>query len=111
VQSAGPETAALERFFVTIRGETREDLTRLRTLGFDLFGTTASAAGDDSVAIEGLLSLIQVGAAVEDGFEVTVHEPASRRAKAHVQESTASAYVGHTGLTFGPRCIRILMFV
>lgn len=84
-------TNAGERYFVTIRCGSLEGLAEVRSLGLDLFGTTAQAR--DDVTIDGLLSLDDVARVVARGYEVVVHEEASRRARAHEQSTDAVAWL------------------
>jgi hypothetical protein len=80
-----------DRYFVTIRCGTLEGLADVRTLGLDLFGATARAG--EQVTIEALLTLEDIGLVVRRGYEVVVHEEASRRARADEQADSAEAWL------------------
>jgi hypothetical protein len=81
-----------DRYFVTIRCDSPEELAKVRALGLDLFGTTAKA-GKDLVTIEGLLTLADVARVIAEGAEVVVHEHSSARARAYEQTEDASEWL------------------
>jgi hypothetical protein len=84
-----------ERYFVTIRTGTLEGLAEIRTMGLDLFGTTAKAG--ERVTIDGLLSLADIGRVVAQGYEVVVRQPAANRSRAHDQTSNAKDWLAEMG--------------
>jgi hypothetical protein len=84
-----------ERYFVTIRSGTLEGLAEVRTLGLDLFGTTATAG--ERVTIDGLLSLADIGRVVAHGYEVVVRQPSANRSRAHDQTATAKEWLKDMG--------------
>jgi hypothetical protein len=84
-----------DRYFVTIRCDSPEELARIRALGLDLFGPTAKAG--EVVTIEGLLSLADVGRVVAEGAEVVVHEHVSARSRAHEQAASAEEWLADMG--------------
>jgi len=81
-----------DRYFVTIRCDSPEELARIRAFGLDLFGTTA-AEGKQGVTIEGLLSLEDVERVRAEGAEVEVHDHVSARSRAHEQTSDAEQWL------------------
>jgi hypothetical protein len=85
-----------DRYFVTIRCDSPEELARIRDLGLDLFGTTATPQ-EKGVTIDGLLSLGDVGRVVSEGAEVVVHEHVSARTRAHEQTSDVSEWLADIG--------------
>jgi hypothetical protein len=76
------------RYFVTVVAGTRQALRDLGGEGLDLVQATANEAEDGRCTIEGLLTIEEVERLVDSGYEVVVHEDASRRARA--QDETAT---------------------
>jgi hypothetical protein len=85
-----------DRYFVTIRSDSREQLARVRDLGLDLFGATAKP-GEEGVTIEGLLSLDDVKRVEAEGAQVEVHEHASARSRADEQTSDVAQWLEDIG--------------
>jgi hypothetical protein len=85
-----------DRYFVTIRSDSPEDLARVRDLGLDLFGATAKP-GEEGVTIEGLLSMDDVKRVEEEGAKVEVHEHVSARSRAHEQTSDLGEWLSDIG--------------
>ena len=75
------------QFFVTVFADSRRELMNLRAYDLDLFQPTAKALSDQEFAIEGLLTLEEIGRLVEGGYRVLVAAEASRRARAQVEVS------------------------
>ena len=73
------------RFFVTVLAKSKHDLMNLRAYELDLFQPTAKATAEDEFAIDGLLTLEQIGRLVQDGYRVLVNEEASKRARASTE--------------------------
>jgi hypothetical protein len=71
-----------QRFFVTIAARDSRDFQELGEFGLDLFVGTAKRREEMGGTIEGLLSMAEVEKLVKAGFEVTVHEEASKRSRA-----------------------------
>ena len=73
------------RFFVTIVASSRRALLYLGEYDMDLFRQTSKLTEQQEFAIDGLLTLEEVGRLVEDGYTVTVREPAARKTLAQTQ--------------------------
>ena len=76
---------AARRFFVTVVASSRRALISLREYDLDLFQPTSRAIEQKEFAIDGLLSLEEVGRLVEDGYRVTVREESSKKARARLE--------------------------
>jgi len=63
------------RYFVEVTAPDEHALRRLRDFGFDLFGSTARAAGD-RFAIDGLVTLAETARLVEAGYPVLIKSEA-----------------------------------
>lgn len=68
-----------ERFFVTVVAAGAQELRDLQRYDFDLFQATARLDAGDQAAIEGLLTLEQVGQLVKDGYRVVVEDEMEKR--------------------------------
>jgi hypothetical protein len=64
---------------------TRQSLRDLAEEDLDLFQATAKEAEEGRCTIEGLLTIEEVQRLVEDGYEVVVHEEASKRSRAQTE--------------------------
>ena len=73
----------MKRYFVTVRAPSHQAMVDLAGFHLDLFQATAQALEDAGGAIQGLLTLDEVGRLVDAGYRVTVEEPDTARARAH----------------------------
>lgn len=73
------------RFFVTVLAPSRQTLIKLGEYELDLFQPTATVTEQQEFAIDGLLTLEEVGRLVEDGYRVLVSEEASKKARAQTE--------------------------
>ena len=71
-----------ERFFVMIIVPKKLDLLSLRKYELDLFKPTAKEIEHGQFAIDGLLTLDQIGGLVKDGYKVVVKEESSKMGRA-----------------------------
>jgi hypothetical protein len=70
------------RYFVTVQAPTGRAMIKLAEFELDLFQATARETADGG-AIEGLLTLEEIGRVVDAGYQVTVEEPDSARSRSH----------------------------
>jgi hypothetical protein len=73
------------RYFVTVVARTRQSLRDLSEEDLDLVQATAKEDEEGRCTIEGLLTIDEVERLVDVGYEVVVHEEASRRARAQTE--------------------------
>ena len=76
-----------QRYFVEVYAGTADGLRRLREYGYDLFAATARETTKQAFAVEGLLTLDQVGRLVHDGYQVLVGATMESRARARTDIS------------------------
>jgi len=74
------------RYFTTVVARTSQLLRDLAEEGLDLFQATAKETEDGRFTIEGLLTIEEVQRLVDEGYEVVVHEEASKRARAQTEK-------------------------
>ena len=70
------------RFFVTVNAPNHQMFNGLDKYEIVLFQQTAHITKQKKYAIEGLLTLEQIGQLVENGYRVLVEEESSKRARA-----------------------------
>ena len=85
-----------DRYFVTIRSDSTEQLAKVRELGLDLFGATAKP-GAEGVTIEGLLSEDDVKRVEAEGAKVDVQEHVSARSRADEQTADLDQWLKDIG--------------
>ena len=73
----------MKRYFVTVRAPSRQAMVDLAGFHLDLFQATAQTLEDSGGAIQGLLTLDEIGRLVDAGYQVTVEAPDTARARAH----------------------------
>ena len=85
------------RYFSTVVARTRQSLRDLAEEGVDVVQATAKDTGDGKFTIEGLLTIDEVQRLVDNGYEVVVHEGASRRARAQTETIEFEQWLGGMG--------------
>ncbi len=85
------------RYFSTIVARTRQALRDLAEQEVDVVQATARDAGDGRFTIEGLVTIEEVERLVEGGYEVTLHEEASKRARARTETVEFEQWLGDMG--------------
>jgi hypothetical protein len=73
------------RFFVTVVAPSKHALVSLSEFDLDLFQPTARVTEQNDFAIDGLLTLEEIGRLVEEGYRVVVNEEASKKARARTE--------------------------
>lgn len=85
--------AQTERYFVKVLAADKQRLVALQGLGLDLFQSTAVQRANAGLAIDGLLTLEQVGSLVQAGYQVLVEEHESQRARARTEVADFSRWL------------------
>ena len=85
------------RYFVTVVARSRQLLRDLSGEDLDLIQATAREIEEGRCTIEGLLTIEEVQRLVDAGYEVVVHEEASKRARAQTETIEFDQWLGETG--------------
>lgn len=85
------------RYFSTVVTRTRQSLRDLAEEDVDVVQATAKERGDGKYTIEGLLTIDEVQSLVDNGYEVVVHEEASKRARAQSETIEFDQWLGDMG--------------
>lgn len=80
-----------ERYFVTVETQSQGAFVNLSEFEMDLFGPISKAPS--KFTTEGLLDMKEIELLVMAGYRVTVHEEASKRARAATQITTLPDWI------------------
>jgi hypothetical protein len=86
------------RYFATVVARDRPLLRDLAGEDLDLFQATAKEAEVGRYTIEGLLTIEEVQRLVDSGYEVVVHEDASKRARAQAETTEFGQWLRDMGV-------------
>ena len=86
-----------DRYFVRVTARAEDAMKGLARRGLDLFAPTAHATKDGEFEIEGLLTLEEVGALVQDGYRVSVDATVASRSRAATETTTLDEWLQAMG--------------